>query len=108
MHFFDIDKREAKEIAPGVHIRTTWGERMLLSVVDLSPGAAVPNHSHAHEQVGAVLTGEMTLTIDGETRLLKPGDSYVIPGGLQHSATVGPDGAHVIDVFSPVREEYKY
>ena len=45
MYFCEVEKRESKEIVPGVHIRTFWGDQMLLSVVDLEVGAVVPNHS---------------------------------------------------------------
>jgi quercetin dioxygenase-like cupin family protein len=108
MHFFDLEQRAPKEVAPGVHIRTHWADKMLMSVVDLDPDAVVPNHQHPHEQAGVMLTGEMTLTIQEEVRLLRPGDSYLIPGGVEHSARAGVGGARVIDIFSPVREEYKY
>jgi quercetin dioxygenase-like cupin family protein len=107
MPFCDLEDREAKEIAPGVHIRTFWGDNMLLSVVDLDAHSIVPLHSHPHEQCGTVISGEMQLTIGQETRLLKPGDSYIIPGGVEHMATV-QEPARVLDVFSPVREEYQY
>ena len=93
---------------PGVALRTFWGERMLVALVDLQAGAVIPPHSHPHEQIGMMLRGEMHLTIAGETRLLKPGALYVIPGGVEHSATVGDAAAQCVEAFSPVREEYKY
>lgn len=108
MYFCDIENREAREVVPGIHIRTFWGEKMLLSVVDLDPGAELPLHSHPHEQSGTVISGSMTLTIAGETRQLQPGDAYIIPGGVEHSAIAGPLPTRVIDIFSPVREEYQY
>lgn len=108
MAFLDVANRERKEMAPGVFIRTFWGERMLMSLVDLEPEAVVPTHSHPHEQAGVMLEGEMTLTVAGESRRLRPGDCYLIPGGVEHSAVAGPQGAQVLDVFSPVREDYKY
>ena len=108
MYFFDTKNRTSKEIVPGVRIKTTWEDQMLLSMVDLDAGAIVPNHSHPHEQAGVVLTGVIVLTIADEEQTLQPGDSYIIPGGIEHSAIGGPDGARVLDVFSPVREEYKY
>ena len=108
MYFFDAENREAKEIVPGVRIKTTWEDQMLISMVDVDSGAVVPNHSHPHEQAGAVLSGVISMKIAGEERTLQPGDSYIIPGGIEHSAIGGPDGARILDVFSPVREEYKY
>ena len=106
--FFDLDNREAKEIVPGVHIRTTWGKEMLLSATDIAADAIVPLHQHPHEQAGTLLSGEFELTIGGETRWLKPGDVYLIPGGMEHGGRAGETPARVLDVFSPVREEYQY
>ncbi len=108
MTFFELEKRSAKEVAPGVRIRTHWGDRMLISVVDLDPEALVPDHSHPNEQAGVMLSGELSMTINGETRELAPGDAYLIPGGMRHAALAGAKGARVFDVFSPVREDYMY
>lgn len=107
-YFCDIEGREAKEIVPGIRIRTFWQDKMLVSVVDLEPGATVPAHNHVYEQSGTVISGEMDMTIDGETRTLKAGDCYIIPGGIDHKAVGGPEGAHVIDIFAPVRPDYQY
>ena len=107
-YFCDLENRASKEAAPGVHIRTFWQNEMLLSSVDLEPGAVVPMHSHPHEQCGVVIWGEMDLTIAGETRHLKAGDCYIIPGDVEHSATAGDAPVRVVDVFAPVREDYQY
>src|SRR3990172_7079317 len=108
MPFLETEARASKEIVPGVRIRTFWGDQQSLSLVDLAPNSVVPDHSHPHEQSGVVLTGEIEMTIDGETRLLKPGAMYLIPGGVRHSARTFEAGARVVDVFSPVREDYQY
>lgn len=107
-YFCDIENREGKEVVPGITIRTFWGDKMLVSVVDLDANTQLPNHSHPHEQAGTVISGTMTLTIAGETRHLQPGDTYLIPGGVAHSAFTGDSPARVIDIFSPVREDYMY
>ena len=109
MHYFcDLENREAKETVPGVRIRTFWGNKMLLSIVDLSANVVVPHHSHPHEQVGAVISGEFEMTISGETRWVKPGDTYIIPGGVEHGARTGDTAARALDTFSPVRKDYQY
>jgi len=107
MYFCDVENREPKEVAPGIRIRTFWQEKMLIAMVELDANAVLPEHDHPHEQGGAVLGGELIFTIGGETRTCTAGDSYLIPGGVRHSAIAGPNGAQVMDVFSPVREEYK-
>jgi quercetin dioxygenase-like cupin family protein len=51
---------------------------------EIEPGK-IPAHSHS-AQWGIVLEGEMTLTIEGETKKYKKGDSYFIPEGAIHDA----------------------
>ena len=81
---------------------------MMTVIVELDANATLPRHNHPHEQGGIVLKGELDFTIGGETRLLHPGDLYIIPGGVDHEVQVGGTPAKVLDIFSPVREEYKY
>ncbi|MCB0113365.1 MAG: cupin domain-containing protein [Caldilineaceae bacterium] len=108
MPFFDPAEREPHELFPGILTRTFWGDKILISMLDLAPHGDVPFHSHPHEQAGVVLEGELELTIDGEVRLLGPGQVFVIPGGVEHRARTLDKPAKVIDIFSPVREEYKF
>ena len=54
-YFFDSAARTPKELLPGIVSRTFWGERMLLSLVDLEANATIPPHSHPHEQIGMVV-----------------------------------------------------
>ncbi len=104
----DFENRESKEMLPGVKIRTFWGKEMLLSLVDIDANTTIPMHSHLHEQAGTVISGELEMTISGEKRVFKEGETYIITGNIQHSAVTGDKPAQVLDIFSPVREEYKY
>lgn len=109
MPFFNVAERNAKTMMQGVHFRTFWGEQMLLSHVDLEANAEVPLHSHLHEQAGIVLEGEMLLTIEGEgTKLMKVGEMYIAPSNVRHAVTAGKNGCKALDIFSPVRDEYKF
>ena len=107
-YFCDVENREPKELVPGVRIRSFWGEQMLSSVTDLDAHAVVPNHAHPHEQIGTVISGKLELTIAGETRWVGPGMVYLIPGGVEHGGRAGEEPCRVLDVFSPVREDYQY
>ena len=100
--------RTPKELFPGARSRTFWGEKILLSYLDLAPGSFVPPHSHPHEQAGIVLAGDLEFTIGGETCMVKTGEIFIIPGGVEHSVKVGDAPARALDIFSPVREEYKW
>ena len=108
MYYYDPSERESKELAPGINARTFWGENMLVSVVDLEANMPLPEHSHPHEQVGTILAGSVEFTVGGDTRRLGPGEVFIVPGGVPHSAVTGPEGAKVMDVFSPAREDLKY
>lgn len=89
-----------------VQARVVAGERASLAVIELAPGAIVPDHHHGHEQLGICLEGSITFRVDGETRTLGPGGTWRIPSERHHDAVAGPDGAVVIDIFSPVRTEW--
>lgn len=94
------------ELVPGVSMRPLFGEGAMLNLLAFEPGAEVAAHSHPHEQLGHVLEGELELTIAGEAHVLSPGDAYQIPGGTEHAAR-SEQGCLVIDVFHPVREDYR-
>ena len=106
-YFYDPSEIERREMAPGVGLRTMWGEKIMMSLVEIAPSSVVPAHSHPHEQAGLVLQGEFDFTIGGETRRVKQGDAYVIPGGVEHGLTASDEWALALDIFSPPREDYK-
>jgi quercetin dioxygenase-like cupin family protein len=90
----------------GITARAVEGERMTMAVVDLAPGATLPEHHHENEQLGFVIAGVITMRIGGEKRELHAGDTYVIPSHVPHDAVAGPDGCTVTDVFAPVRADW--
>lgn len=104
--FDDLRELALVRIWDGIHARLVNGERLSLGVVELDPGAVVGEHRHEHEQLGFVIRGSMRFTIDGETRDLGPGETWTIPSNVLHDAVAGPEGAVVVDVFAPVREDW--
>ena len=105
--FMDPAEIERMELAPGITLRIMSGQNIMMSMVEIAPKAVLPPHSHSNEQAGIVLEGEFEFTVGDETRKLRPGDAYMIPGGVEHSL-VGSDGwALCLDIFSPPREDYK-
>jgi hypothetical protein len=54
-----------------------------------------------------VLQGVQVMAVDGIDHPLGPMEGYVLPGGVEHNAYCGPEGATVADVFQPVREDYR-
>jgi quercetin dioxygenase-like cupin family protein len=95
------------QVFDGIRARRVEGERITLAIVELDPRAVVPEHRHAHEQNGMVITGQMTFRVGDEERVLGPGGTWRILGDVPHTATAGPEGAVVIDVFSPIRTDWE-
>lgn len=93
---------EPYEFVPGVHLRAVGGEQVLLCRVEYEPGKQVPRHAHEHtEQVMYIVEGEVTMTIEDETRTLRAGDTVVVNRGLEHelhSAT----GVTFFEALAPV------
>ena len=108
MYYYDPKDRAAKALIPGINAKTFWGEQMLAAVVDLDANVHLPRHSHPHEQLGIVIEGQIEFIIADEKKTLGPGEVYVIPGDVEHEARTFDHPVKVLDVFSPVREEYKY
>jgi quercetin dioxygenase-like cupin family protein len=96
-----------RQLFPGVEIRATAGDRLMISLVNFEPGSVVPDHSHPHEQMGIMISGQAEFTVGGATRILGPGDIWRIPGNVVHRVkAVGDAPAVALDVFHPVREDY--
>ena len=105
------DLRTLAEVDPiqvfeGVAARRIEGDRVTLAIVELDPDAIVPEHTHAAEQNGMVLRGRMTFRVGDSERVLGPGGTWRIRGDVPHWAQAGPEGAVVIDVFSPIRDDW--
>lgn len=105
-YFTRLDQCTAHTIFPGVEVRAMAGQQAMLSYVSFEPRAVVEEHHHPHEQLGILLEGELTFTIGEETRVLRPGDMWRIPGGVAHRVVAGDQPARALDIFHPVRHEY--
>jgi quercetin dioxygenase-like cupin family protein len=57
--------------------------------------------------MGWLLAGELTFTVGEETQLVKAGQMWRIPGGVPHRVVAGSQPARALDVFHPVREDYR-
>jgi quercetin dioxygenase-like cupin family protein len=104
--FTKSNDRESKPHIKGITYKTlTFGERTSLSEFSLEKGSVIPKHSHPHEQTGYVISGRMIFTIADERYEAEPGDSWNIPGNVEHDVEVLEDTV-VLEVFSPPREDY--
>jgi quercetin dioxygenase-like cupin family protein len=93
-------------VLPGMHGRFLHSGSMTFVMWLIEQGGAFPPHAHTHEQVVHVLEGELELTRDGATIVVKPGMVAIVPPNVVHSGRALTE-CRVMDVFSPVREDYK-
>jgi quercetin dioxygenase-like cupin family protein len=105
--FDSLSSLDLQRIWDGVHGRVIHGDRQTFSVVELDANSVVPEHSHDQEQLGMCISGSLLFRVGDESRELGPGETWSIPGNVPHEVQVGPDGAVVIDVFAPTRDDWR-
>ena len=96
-----------RKLGEGLDTRIFVGDNVMLSVVRIAPHANGTVHSHPEEQWGVLLEGACTRIQGDEEIDVKAGEFWHTPGGVAHGIRTGSDGALVLDIFSPPREEYK-
>jgi len=90
----------------GIEQKTlVYGEKTLMTEFLLRKGSTLPRHTHPHEQTGYLVKGQIRLSIGTQEFEAQAGDSWSIPGDVEHGAEVIEDSV-AIEVFSPVREDY--
>lgn len=107
MPYFAIEDMPAQEPMPGFKGKLVHSANMSVAHWHIAPNSMAPLHAHPNEQVTMVVKGEFELTIAGETMALKPGIVAVIPPEVEHSGLAITE-CHLIDIFYPVREDYRY
>lgn len=104
--FYKKNSDNYRQGPPGVVFKTlTYGKNTSLGEFRLKKGRVIPTHTHPHEQIGYLISGHVIFHIAGEKYEARPGDSWCIPGNVEHSVDIIEDSL-VIEVFSPVREDY--
>lgn len=103
----DLSQGIARDLADGVRTRIFPGENVMVSVVRISPNRAGEIHSHPQEQWGVMLEGSGVRIQDGVEHEVKSGDFWQTPGNIPHGFRGGPEGALILDIFSPPRDEYR-
>ena len=109
-HFFnvnDLSQGISRDLAEGLRTRIFPGENVMISVVRVGPNKSGAIHSHSQEQWGVMLEGDGVRIQDGVEHPVKAGDFWQTPGNVSHGFVGGPDGAVILDIFSPPRDEYK-
>ncbi len=84
----------------------SYGGTMMVVEFRFAAGTVAPVHHHPHEQVGYVVSGELTLLMEGrDDVLLRAGASYYVPPDVPHGVIVHAETV-LVDVFTPIREDF--
>ncbi len=104
--FYKREDTGYRQPVPGVALKTfVFGEKTLLTEFRLEAGHTLPRHAHEQEQTGYLVSGSIILSIGEENFQAGPGDSWCIPGNVEHGAKILLDSV-AVEVFSPVRKDY--
>ncbi|MGB1657883.1 MAG: cupin domain-containing protein [Longimicrobiales bacterium] len=103
---YHLASLEPRELIPGHRGRFVHSEHTTHVYWEIDAGAQLPEHSHHHEQIVNVLEGTYEMVVDGASHVLEAGDVLVIPGDAKHYGSARTH-CRILDVFSPMREEYR-
>jgi len=83
----------------------SYGGGMMLVQFTFDAGVTAPIHSHPHEQIGYVVSGELDLMMEGvETTRLTAGSSYYVAPNVRHGIITHMPTV-LNDCFTPIRED---
>jgi quercetin dioxygenase-like cupin family protein len=104
--FYKRNHDEYIQALPGIQRKTlVYGGKTLTAEFRLAKGSQLPLHAHSQEQTGYLISGRMRFFIGNEVYDVEPGDSWCVPGNVEHRAEILED-AVAVEVFSPLREDY--
>ena len=92
--------------AEGIERQMFVGAQMMICRFRFAPLLVTPEHAHPHEQMSLVVSGRVRFFIEGEERIAGPGDVLHFPSNCVHGATMMEEEVVLIDIFTPLREDF--
>ena len=92
--------------APGIQRQMVVGENVMMVRFTFEPFLVTPEHTHPHEQMTLVVQGKVKFFIEGEVKIVSPGDVLHFPPHNRHGATMLDEEVVLIDIFSPIRNDF--
>lgn len=92
--------------AEGIERQMVVGEQMMICRFRFAPLLVTPEHTHPHEQMSIVVSGRVRFFVAGTERIASPGDVLHFPPHCLHGATMMDEEVVLIDIFTPVREDF--
>ncbi len=106
MHFQNWESVPIQKISSGIERQMIVGEKMMICRLRFAPQTVTTPHDHPHEQMTFVEQGRVRFLIGEEEVLAQTGDILHIPPGCWHGATMLDEEVILIDLFSPIREDF--
>jgi len=100
------DAVPAERLADGIERRMVWGAQLMVCRLRFAPRVVTPVHAHPHEQMTLVEQGRVLFTMDGREWVATAGDVLHFPSNLPHGATMLDEEVVLVDIFSPIRQEF--
>ena len=109
MDQYIINREDCVRLQPadGQVIFAAECEKTTITIMEFQPHFVTPEHSHPHEQVGYMIEGEAEYVIDGRSYPVRAGQMWRLPGGVRHQVKVGARPMRLVEVFYPVREDFR-
>ncbi len=105
-NFIEDETSEWQDVDKGVSRKImAYDPSLMLMQVKFEKGGIGPIHRHPHVQITYVVSGLFEAEVDGEKKVLKPGDTFFVPSNLWHGVQCLEAGI-LIDTFSPMREDF--
>ncbi len=95
-----------EQLEPGVGRQMIVGENLMICRLRFGPNVVTPAHRHPHEQMTMIERGRVLFTIGDEQRVAQAGDVLHFPPGTWHGATMLDEEVILVDIFSPIREDF--
>ena len=95
-----------EQLEPGIERQMIVGETLMICRLRLGPKVVTPAHDHPHEQMTIVERGRVLFTVGDEQRFAQAGDVLHFPPGIWHGATMLEEEVILVDIFSPIREDF--
>lgn len=95
-----------ENIAEGVERQMVVGQKIMMCRLKFAPFTVTAEHSHLHEQMTLVIQGKVKFILGSEERIVSAGDVLHFPSNHWHGATMLDEEVVLIDIFSPIREDF--
>ena len=95
-----------ERIGDGIERQMIVGEKLIICRLRFAPFVVTPEHDHPHEQMTIVEKGRVRFFIEGKEKIARPGDVLHFSSNCWHGATMLDEEVVLIDIFTPIREDF--